>query len=66
MEVKKWNILHIFPLIHSLPMNILSSSSSVFTNKTPSANPASVHHHCRAWWRRPLIPALERQRQADF
>jgi hypothetical protein len=21
---------------------------------------------CRAWWRMPLIPALGRQRQADF
>jgi hypothetical protein len=25
-----------------------------------------VVKNCRAWWHMPLIPALKRQRQADF
>jgi hypothetical protein len=35
-------------------------------NKTKTPNFKKVHLSAGQWWRMPLIPALGRQRQADF
>ena len=46
-----------------VPGNLTSSHRHTHRQNT------SVHKmkiSCRAWWRTPLIPALRRQRQADF
>jgi hypothetical protein len=48
------------------PMSSTDTGTYVYTKHTHTQKLAQIINLSRVWWRTPLVPALRRQRQADF